>query len=171
MAVKESVDRLTTRDLQGIWTVLKKWVTETITALKENHLAAEPTKTELIMNTLLILSTMATYTIHNKFNNEPSGLAVSVKAMNESLKLISCKKAGAVVCEMSELYWKTHPELEIPLAINTIHWLISQALQPKATVVLFCKHKLLNYSKKIFLNLGCICEASVEHEGFFRKVK
>lgn len=89
------------------------------------------------MKTLLIMSTMATYTIQNMSNNEPHGLTPSLKAMNGSLKLVTCKKAGASICEMSEHYWKVHPELEMILSVNVISWLLTQALHPKASVGYF----------------------------------
>jgi hypothetical protein len=100
--------------------------------LKENPDSPEK---DSIMKTLLIMSTMATYTIQNmSINNEPQGLSPSLKAMNQSLKLVTCKKAGTSICEMSEHYWKVHPEVEIILSVNVISWLLTQALHPKATV-------------------------------------
>jgi len=100
-------------------------------SLKENPDSPEK---DSIMKILLIMSTMATYTIENISNNEPQGLSQSLKAMNGSLKFVTCKKAGASICEMSEHYWKVHPELEMILSVNVICWLLTQALQPKATV-------------------------------------
>ena len=105
----------------------------------------ESMEEDSVMNSLLILSTVATYTISNISNNEPNGLQPSVKAMNGSLKLVNCKKTGTSICEMSENYWKVHPELEISLSINSIHWLLIQALQPKATVCFLLYFCIVNY--------------------------
>jgi hypothetical protein len=100
-------------------------------SLKENPDSPEK---DSIMKVLLIMSTMATYTIENISTNEPQGLSPSLKAMNGSLKLVTCKKAGASICEMSEHYWKVHPELEMIFSVNVISWLLTHALHPKATV-------------------------------------
>lgn len=131
-AVRESVDRLSNKDLCGIWTVFTKWVAHATNSLKENPNLPE---NDSIMTTLLFMSTMATYTIHNMSNNEPQGLQPSVKAMNGSLKFVNCKKAATSICKMSEHYWKVHPELETFLSINTIQWFLTQAIHPKATLV------------------------------------
>lgn len=145
-SVKESVDRLSKKDLCGIWTVFTKWITEITNLLKENP---ESTEKDSVMNSLLIMSTMATYTIHNMSNVEPQGLNPSVKAMNGSLKFITCKKAATSICKMSEHYWKVHPELEISLSINAIHCLLTQALHPKATVCINQFDILLRLTKII----------------------
>lgn len=130
--MKESIDRLSKKDLCLIWTVFVKWVTNLTTSLKENPIATEK---DTIMNSLYVMSMVTSYTIHNMSTTEPNGLNQSIKAMNSCLKLITCKKTGTSICEMSELFWKVHPELEISLSTNAVFWLLTQALHPKSTVL------------------------------------
>ncbi len=134
-------------------------------SLKETP--AESPEKNVIVNSILVMSTMASYTISNMSNNQPQGLELSVKAMNGSLKFLTCKKAGTSICEMSERYWKVHPEFEIPFAVNTIHWLLTQALQPKATVAYYICGLIfivMSHCSHYFVYIACICKAGLESQ-------
>lgn len=130
--MKEAVERLSKKELSGIWSVFGKWVSESVNCVSNNL----PDK-DFAFNTIFIMSSMATFSLANISNPEPLVLGSCVKSLNETLKFVTCKKAGASVCEMSEKYWKIHTELELNLSINVIHWLLNQALAPKATVSYF----------------------------------
>ena len=136
--VKEAVDRLSNRELSGIWTVFIKWVTKSTNAFP----TSEPADRESMYSTFSTMSSMAIYSMENVSFTEPQTLGPAVKALNSVLKSVSCKKAGTLMCQMSEKYWKNHPELELSLAVNVIYWYLSQALLPKAPVCLFIIYTL-----------------------------
>lgn len=130
-AVKEAVERLSKKELSGIWSVFVKWVTDSVESVNK-----ELPEKEFALSTMLIMSSMATLSLTNVSSSEPQVLASCIKSMNATLKVVTCKKTGASICDMSEKYWKIHPELELEMSVNVISWLLNQALLPKATVSL-----------------------------------
>lgn len=131
-AVKEALDRLSKKELCGIWSIFGKWVNESISAISE-----EPELTandEFPLITLFTMSSMASLTIDCSGSNEPQALGAAIKSMNKVLKSISCKKTGLSICQTSEKYWKIHPDTEVPLCVGVVWWYLTQALLPKATV-------------------------------------
>ena len=109
-----------------------KWVTDSVESASK-----EVPEKEFAITTILVMSSMATFSLANVSSPEPQVLSSCVKSMNDALKFVTCKKTGASVCDMSEKYWKIHPELELEMCVNAIRWLLNQALLPKATVS-FC---------------------------------
>ena len=83
------------------------------------------------------MAVLATYTMDNFSSSEPKGLSSSVETLNRALKSISCTKTGEQIYEMSIKYWKIHPQLEMTLSVNVIHWLLIQTLNSKAAVSYF----------------------------------
>jgi len=132
LAVKEAVERLSKKELSGIWSVFVKWVTDSVESVSK-----EVPEKEFAITTIRVMSSMATFSLANVSSPEPQVLSSCVKSMNDALKFVTCKKTGASVCDMSEKYWKIHPELELDMSVNAIRWLLNQALLPKATVS-FC---------------------------------
>jgi len=91
----------------------------------------------LANDALKIMAVLATYTMDNFSSSEPKGLSSSVETLNRALKSISCTKTGEQIYEMSIKYWKIHPQLEMTLSVNVIHWLLIQTLNSKAAVSYF----------------------------------
>lgn len=140
-AVKEAVEKLSKKELSGIWSVFVKWVTDSVESV-----CKESPEKDFALRTILAMSSIATLSLANVTSSEPQVLGSCVKSMNNSLKFVSCRKAGASVCEMSAKYWKTHPELEVEMSVNAISWLLNQALLPKATVRLIIATILFLFS-------------------------
>lgn len=117
-----------------MWTVFKKWVLDLTKALSEETIQPSEKDKDGILCSLVVMTSMASFTVQAMPNNQPSGLNTSVEALNKSLKFVTCKKTGTTICELCEAYWKIHSQFEIPYSINVIHWVLNQALHGKAAV-------------------------------------
>ena len=108
--------------------VLHKWVKESVESISDHEMQSET------HNILMVMSAMAIYTLDNVSSQHLQGLKPSILLMNGILKKITCKKTGKSICEMSEKFWKTHPECESNLAPEVIEWLVQSILDTKGTV-------------------------------------
>lgn len=131
-AVKECIDRLSSKELNAIWTVLVKWVNTSLKLVANPETQSEEKEHE--MKVIGILANMAVLTIKNMPSHEPVKLLGTVQSLNENLVSITNKKTGTQICELCEMYWKLHPELELDMSTKVVHWFLKQATQPNSTV-------------------------------------
>jgi hypothetical protein len=108
--------------------VFHKWVKESVESISDHEMPSETN------NILMVMSVMAIYSLDNVSSLHLQGLKPSILLMNGVLKSITCKKTGKSICEMSEKFWKTHPECESNLAPEVIEWLVKSILDAKGMV-------------------------------------
>lgn len=131
-SVKEAVDRVSQKELSGIWTVFSQWIKEDSEQIKNPSQEDGDIKSSVTV--VSAMAAMASHSLDNVSSTEPPGLKVSILTMNSLLPSLSCKKTALSICELCEKYWKIHPELTQNLVSLVIEWLITSNLNGKGGV-------------------------------------